>query len=146
MPDSSPPLTYAQDTITFALGKETNGRQHSKPLQLERVLWDTGCYDFPLPYTYATVHDSYRTFGLLTPPCLPFTPILLDGRRLLYILAYLALTRLFVLVSYVFGHVVSTFMYISALLDALETPSEFSSVPILVADELAYSLPCETRS
>jgi hypothetical protein len=29
-------------------------------------------------------------------------------------------------------------MYISALLCALGTPSEFSSVPILVADELAF--------
>ena len=35
-------------------------------------------------------------------------------------------------------------MYISTLLCALRTPSEFSSVPILVADELAYSSSCET--
>ena len=26
---------------------------------------------FPLSYTYNTVYDSYRTFGLLTLPCLP---------------------------------------------------------------------------
>jgi hypothetical protein len=75
---------------------------------------------------------------------LTFAPILLDGRRLLCTITYSALTRLFVLVSYVFGHVVSTSMYISALLDALGTPSEFSSVPILVADELAHSSSCET--
>ena len=75
---------------------------------------------------------------------LTITPILLDGRRLLCTTTYSALTRLFVLVSYVFGYVVSTSMYISALLDALRTLSEFSSVPILVADELAHSSSCET--
>ena len=37
-------------------------------------------------------------------------------------------------------------MYISALLCAVGTPSEFSSVPILVADELAPSSSCEPRS
>ena len=74
------------------------------------------------------------------------TPILLDGRRLLCTLAYLALTHLFVLVSCVFGHVVSTSMYISVILDALGTLSEFSSVPILVADKLVHSSSCETQS
>ena len=63
--------------------------------------------------------------------------MLLDGRHLSCTNTYSAVTRLFVLVSHVFGHVVSTSMYISALLDALGTLSEFSSVPILVADELA---------
>ena len=77
---------------------------------------------------------------------LTITPILLDGRHLLYTTTYSAVTRLFVPVSRVFGHVVSTSMYISALLDALGTPSEFSSVPILVADELARSSSCEPRS
>ena len=36
-------------------------------------------------------------------------------------------------------------MYISALSDALETPSEFSSVPILVADPLVLPSSCEPR-
>ena len=35
-------------------------------------------------------------------------------------------------------------MYISALFRALGTPSEFSSVPILVADELVLPLLCTT--
>ena len=52
--------------------------------------------------------------------------------------------RLFVLIVRVFGHVASTSVYISALLDALGTPSKFSSVPILVADELVLSSSCET--
>ena len=77
---------------------------------------------------------------------LTFTPLLLDGRRLLCTVTYSVVTYPFVLVSRVFGHVVSTSMYISALLDALGTLSEFSSVPILVADELAHSLSCEPRS
>ena len=77
---------------------------------------------------------------------LTLTPILLDGRRLLCTSSYSAMTHLFVLVSRLFGCVVSTSMYISALLDALGTPSEFSSVPILVADELASSSSCEPRS
>ena len=67
---------------------------------------------------------------------LTITPILLDGRHLLCTSGYSAMTRLFVLVSRLFDRVVSTPMYISALLDALGTLSEFSSVPILVADEL----------
>ena len=40
--------------------------------------------------------------------------------------------------------VLSTPMYISALFRALGTPSEFSSVPILVADELVQSSSCAT--
>ena len=74
------------------------------------------------------------------------TPLLLDGRGLLCTATYSAMTRLFVLVFHRFGHVVSTLMYISTLLDALGTLSEFSSVPILVADELAYSSSCAPRS
>ena len=50
------------------------------------------------------------------------------------------MTRPFVLVFRLFGRVVSSLMYISVLLHALRTPSEFSSVPILVADELAHLL------
>ena len=45
----------------------------------------------------------------------------------------------FVLVFHPFGCVFLTLMYISAPLCAVGTPSEFSSVPILVADELAHS-------
>ena len=74
------------------------------------------------------------------------TPVLLDGRRLLCTNTYSAVMRLFVLVSHLFACVVSSPMYISALLYTVGTPSEFSSVPILVADELAYSSSCETRS
>ena len=77
---------------------------------------------------------------------LTITPILPDGRHLLCTITYSAMTRPFVLVVRIFGHVVSISMYISALLDALGTLSEFSSVPILVADELAYSSSCEPRS
>ena len=71
---------------------------------------------------------------------LTITPPLLDGRRLLCTTTYSAVTCLFVLVVRVFGYVVSTSMYISALADALGTLSEFSSVPILVADELVLPL------
>ena len=77
---------------------------------------------------------------------LTITPLLLDGRHLLCTTTYSAMTRLFVLVVRVFGYVVSTPVYISALADALGTLSEFSSVPILVADELAHSSSCEPRS
>ena len=77
---------------------------------------------------------------------LTIASLLLDGRRLLCTITYSAMTRLFVLVVRAFGHVVLTPMYISALSDALGTLSEFSSVPILVADELAYSSSCEPRS
>ena len=66
---------------------------------------------------------------------LTLAPFLLDGRRLLCTITYSAMTHLFVLVLRLFGRVVLTSMYISALLDALGTPSEFSSVPILVADK-----------
>ena len=51
---------------------------------------------------------------------LTLTPLLLDGHRLLCAITYSALTRLFVLVSGIFGHVVLTSVYISAPLDALE--------------------------
>ena len=87
-----------------------------------------------------------RTLGLLTPLCLLLTPILLDGRRLLCTIAYSVVMYIFVLVVCSFGSVVSTLMYISALADALGTPSEFSSVPILVADELVHSSSCASRS
>ena len=76
---------------------------------------------------------------MLTP-----TPLLLDDRHLLWTTIYAVMTHPFVLVFCLFGRVVSVPMYISVLLDALGTPSEFSSVPILVADELAYSSSCET--
>ena len=71
---------------------------------------------------------------------LTITLLLPDGRRLLYTTPYSAMTRLFVLVVRVFGYVVSTPMYISALLDALGTLSEFSSVPILVTESTRTSL------
>ena len=93
-------------------------------------------YDMWLIMDFRTA-DSY---------VLTFTPLLLDGRRLLCTITYSAMTRSFVLVFRLFGRVVLIPMYISTLLDALETPSEFSSVPILVADELAHSSSCETRS
>ena len=48
-------------------------------------------------------------------PMLTFTPLLLDGCRLLCTTTYSAMTRLFVLVLGIFGLVVSTIMYISAL-------------------------------
>ena len=37
-------------------------------------------------------------------------------------------------------------MYISALLRTSRTPSKFSSVPILVADELVHPFTCASRS
>ena len=50
---------------------------------------------FPPPlYAYDSTSDSCRTFGLLTPLCLPFAPILLDGRHLLCTITYSAMTRL----------------------------------------------------
>ena len=59
---------------------------------------------------------------------------------------YSAVTRLFVLVPVCVDCVLVIPMYISALPGALGTLSEFSSVPILVADELAFPLSCEPRS
>ena len=44
------------------------------------------CYDFPFFYAYGTMYDSYRTLGLMTPLCLPSLLLLLDGRRLLYLM------------------------------------------------------------
>ena len=90
--------------------------------------------------------DSYRTLGLLTPVCLPLLRCFLMAVTFYVQVAYSAVTRLFVLVVRIFGCVVLTPMYISALPDALGTLSEFSSVPILVADELIHSSSCETRS
>ena len=77
---------------------------------------------------------------------LTITPLLLDGCHLLCTNTYSAVTRPFVLVFRLFGRVVSTSMYINALLDALGTLSEFFSVTILVADGLAYLSSCESRS
>ena len=72
-------------------------------------------------------------------------PILLDGHRLLCTNTYSAMTcsRCTCVVSLWLCLLVP--MYISALLCAKGTPSEFSSVPILVADELVQSSSCEPR-
>ena len=80
--------------------------------------------------------DSYRTYGLLTDLCLPLLRDFLMAVTFSDTNTYSAVTRLFVLVFRLFGRVVSILMYISALHCALGTLSEFSSVPILVADEL----------
>ena len=75
---------------------------------------------------------------------LTLTPLLLDGRRLLCTIAHSAMT--YVLCTCILSLCLrlASRMYISALTCAVGTPSEFSSVPILVADELAKSSSCET--
>ena len=87
-----------------------------------------------------------RTFGLMTQLCLPLFRDFLKTVAFLGFHTYSAVTRLFVLVFLCVDCAWRPLMYISALLCALGTPSEFSSVPILVADELAHSLSCEPRS
>ena len=72
----------------------------------------------------------------MTPTCLPLLRDFLMPVTFLVLDTYSAVTRLFVLVFRLFGCVVPILMYISALHCALGTLSEFSSVPILVADEL----------
>ena len=88
-----------------------------------------------------------RTLGLMTRLCLPPFRSFSMTVTFLGLYTYSAVTRLFVLVPTYVGCVWRLPMYISALLCTLGTLSEFSSVPILVADELAQnSLSCETRS
>ena len=88
-----------------------------------------------------------RTLGLVTRLCLPLLRDFLMTVAFLGLHTYSAVTRLFVLVPTCIGCVWRLpFMYISALYCALGTLSEFSSVPILVADELVQSSSCETRS
>ena len=87
-----------------------------------------------------------RTLGLMTRLCLPLLRAFVMAVTFLGLHAYLAVTRLFVLVPLYTGCVWRLLMYISALLRALGTLSEFSSVPILVADELVQSSSCEPRS
>ena len=84
--------------------------------------------------------DSYRTFGLLTPLGLRATPLLLDGRYLLCTIARSAMTCVLCTCILSLCLCLAFCMYISALTCALGTPSEFSSVPILVADELVQIL------
>ena len=75
---------------------------------------------------------------------LTFSPFLLDGCRLLCTNTYSVVTcSLYTCTAFLWPYL-GVFMYISASSCALRTPSEFSSVPILVADELAHSLSCET--
>ena len=87
--------------------------------------------------SYRIPYDSYWTCGLLTHLCLPLLRRLPDHRSLLYMMTYSAMTCLFVLVFISLSWCLTLSMYISALVHALGTPSEFSSVPILVADKLA---------
>jgi hypothetical protein len=71
---------------------------------------------------------------------LTFSPLLLDGRHLLCTNTDSAVTCFLCTCSLSLWLCFSTLMYISAPLRAVGTPSEFSSVPILVADELAHFL------
>ena len=87
-----------------------------------------------------------QTLGLMTRLCLPLLRDFLMTVAFLGLHHYSAMTRLFVLVPPYVDHVWRLPMYISALLCALGTLSEFSSVPILVADELAQSSSCKPRS
>ena len=72
-------------------------------------LW-VECYDFP-PFVLMTRRMTHQTLGLMTPPCLPFSPILLDGRHLLCTNTYSAMTCLlctcitFLLAMFVDPHV-----------------------------------------
>ena len=66
-------------------------------------------------------------------------PRLLDGRRLLCTNTYSATTYPLCTCIATLWLCLSPLMYISALRYALGTPSEFSSVPILVADRLTSS-------
>ena len=105
--------------------------------------WQQGqlCYDFSRSITLTV---PWMTHTGLSDCWLPYAYPLL--RYFLIAVAFYVqlLTQLwrdlFVLVSLLFGDAWFPFMYISALLRALGTPSEFSSVPILVADELVLPL------
>ena len=65
-----------------------------QPLQHKEMEGDSQetCYDFSPLYAYGITNDSYRTLGLLTPLCLLFIPLLLDGHRLLCTSTYSAMT------------------------------------------------------
>ena len=75
---------------------------------------------------------------------LTFTPRLLDGRHLFCTSYLLSSDAALCTCTHLCWLCLATSMYISALSCALGTPSEFSSVPILVADELAHSSSCAT--
>ena len=64
-------------------------------------------------------------------------PMLLDGHRHFCTITYSAMTRFLCTYIPLCRSCLVTLVYISALVGTLGTPSEFSSVPILVADELA---------
>ena len=57
------------DVNQAELGKGRLSEAKQKKLQVEGRCFF--CYDFSLYFAYYTMHDSYRTFGLLTPLCLP---------------------------------------------------------------------------
>ena len=103
-------------------------------------------YNFSPSLAYCTMSNSYRTFGLLTQLCLPLLQHFLMAVAFLVRTTYLVMTCLVVLVFRCVDRVWLPLMYISALLCALGTLSEFSSVPILVTDGLAHSSSCESRS
>ena len=116
-------------------------------LFLAIILGGWACYllepvlRFPHLSAYCHMVDSYRTFGLLTWLCLLLLRSLLS-RCLLF--CTIADSGLFVLVEFPLTLFTDPHVHINAVLYALRTPSEFSSVPILVADELAHSSSCET--
>ena len=90
-----------------------------------------------LRYDVRLIPDS-RTADLYM---LTFTPLLLEGRCLLYTSRLLSGDAALCTCSpYLWLCCLDPPMYISALPDALGTLSEFSSVPILVADELVQIL------
>ena len=89
---------------------------------------------------YCTIVDSYQTYGLLTQYGYPYSgcfPIAVS-----FSVRYLLSDdpSLLVLVVHCLNLCGSRVMYISALDSTLGTPSKFSSVPILVADELVLFL------
>ena len=133
-------LLYIRSYLSFSLSRPTYSLVSPRHLLMASVTI------FTPSDVYDTTYDSYQTFGLLTVPCLPFHPILLDGRRLLCTNTYSADDASLCTCSMSLWSCFSVSLYISALRRTLGTPSEFSSVPILVADELVLLFPCEPRS
>ena len=127
----------AQSTRHLVPVLVSEGKSNSRLLQ---------CYDFPLFLAYCTMIDSQQTFRPLTDICLPKLRYLRSPRFLSctilthrwHISLCTCRTPLCLCLT--------SLMYISALQRALGTPSKFSSVPILVADELDSSSTCASQS
>ena len=108
--------------------------------------WQEGSVTISCLSAYCTIADSPRTHGLRWLTMLTFT--LTTSWSPFPFLDESLLSSDMSLCTYILSLGLCLFqtMYISALVYALRTLSKFSSVPILVADELASSSSCEPRS